>query len=479
MAAVGAASTAAGVTGLSRSARAGGMPPTRGSVGGGTGGGGPRLPFGRVLLGALIVLVLAGVVLGVIAYAAPGILSPLKSVIPGVAPSATVTITPTSNDVSNTYVIFGVTGIPDPSQRQVQARQLSSVSSTQSMTVNATGVGQTPGVQATGTITFYNGAFKDQQVNAGTTFILTGGLQIVTASAVDIPPAGAPPNGRAGVASVSAHAASVGPAGNIAALTINKTCCTSDGSIFAKNNAAFTGGQIPQTFTVVQQGDIDGPARTLVNTLMPEAQQSLHGQIHANEQPVSPARCVPTITSDRSAGDRATNVTVTVSVSCSEEVYDKDATQTIAADLLNQQANRTPGPGYALVGNLVTTVKHVMVTDPNKGTLSLTVRAEGIWVFQFSNAQKQSLANLIAGKSKKDAQALLLKQMGVAKADIMISGGDGNTLPADPSAITIVVQSVPGVQGSTTPTAGPGSPSVPTSTPVPPIPTSTSSVGKG
>jgi hypothetical protein len=473
IAAVGAASTIAGVTGLSRTTRVGGPPPTLPRVGGGTGGGGPLRP---ILLGALVLLVLAALVVGGIAYTAPGALGPLKSLLPGAAPSATVTITPASNDVSNTYVIFGVTGTPDPSQRQVQARQLSSASSTQSKTVNATGVGQTPGAQAKGTLTFFNGSTSSETVAAGTAFKGKDGVFIVNDVPAVIPGAHPPTEGSV---TVAAHAANAGVSGNIKASDINTTCCFAGNFVSVQNTAPFTGGQNPQTFTVVQQSDIDGAARPLENTLMPEAQRSLQGQVNPSEQPVSPPQCASTVTSDHKAGDRAANVTVTVKVSCSGEVYDKDAAQTIAADLLKQQATQTPGSGYALVGNLVTTVKHVMVTDPNTGTLSLTVRAEGIWVFQFSNAQKQALANLIAGKSKQDAQALLLKQMGVAKADITISGGNGNTLPTDPSAITIVVQSVPGVQGLTTPTTGPASPPVPTSTPVPPIPTSTSSVGKG
>jgi hypothetical protein len=281
------------------------------------------------------------------------------------------------------------------------------------------------------------------------------------------------------VAEVSAHAGSVGPGGNIAPLTINKACCSADSSIFAKNLSRFTGGQNPQNFTVVQQSDIDGAAKPLENALTPEAQKSVNGQIHPNEQLVNSLQCTPNVTSNHKAGDRATNVTVMVKVTCSGEVYDKQAAQMIASNLLKQQAARDPGPGYALVGNLVTTVTQVMVTDPKKGTLLLQVKAEGVWVFQFSDAQKRALANLIAGKSKQDAQALLLKQQGVAKADIMVSGGDGNTLPADPSQISIIVQSVPGLPGPATPTTGPGSPGVPISSPAAPTPTPTSPVGKG
>jgi len=130
-----------------------------------------------------------------------------------------------------------------------------------------TGIKQTPGVRATGTITFYNAAFIDQQVHAGTTFNLAGGIRIVTDRAVDIPhQAGTPPYSHSGVASVSAHATAVGPAGNIAALTIDGACCSADGSIFAKNLTAFTGGQDPQNVNFVQQRDISG----IVTAFMPE-----------------------------------------------------------------------------------------------------------------------------------------------------------------------------------------------------------------
>ena len=474
MAAVGAASTAAGIAGMSRIARGGAVaPPTR-TAGTGTGPGGPRRPVWLWAAAGAGLLLLTMAICGLLAYANPAALGPLKGLVPGITPSATVTITPASSDLRNTYQLFGVTGTPDPSQRQVQARLLSSTSPAQSKTVNATGVRQTSGIQATGTITFYNGAFTDQQVNAGTAFNLAGGVRIVTDRAVDIPKASSPPNSRPGVASVSAHATAVGPAGNIAALAINGPCCSTDSSIFAKNLTAFSGGQNPENFTVVQQSDIDGAAKPLESMLTPQAQNSVKGQIHPNEQLVNPLQCAPNVTSDHNVGDRATNVTVTVKVTCSGEVYDQQAAQMIASNLLKQQAARDPGPGYALVGNLTTTVTQVMVTDPKKGTLLLQVKAQGIWVFQFSAAQQRALANLIAGKSKQDALALLVKQPGVAKADIVVSGGDGNTLPADPSQINIVVQSVPGLPGTTTPITGPSSPGVPTNTPTP-----TSPVGKG
>ncbi len=481
MAAVGAAGVAAGATpAAGRVMRAGGIPPTRGSAAGPGGGpGGPRRRIGRRWLIALVLgLLTLLIACGIIAYASPSTFSHLglNTILPGLAPPATITITPASKDVRNTYTIFGVTQNPDATQRQVQARLLSFTTPAQSKTANATGVRQTPGVQAAGIITFYNGVALDQQVNAGTTFLVAGGVRVVTDSPVDIPPASAP---NFGVATVSAHAVTPGVSGNIVPLAINHTCCSNIGSITAKNLTPFTGGQDPQNYTFVQQSDIDGVAKPLEASLVPAARQALQAQVHGNERLISPPQCGPNLSSDHAAGDRASSMTVTVSATCTGEVYDLQAVQTIAANLLRQEAARDPGAGYALTGNLVTGITQITLTNASKGTLEMFVQAEGIWVFQFSEAQKQALAKLVAGKSKSAAQALLLQQMGVARVALQVSG-NGDTLPTDPSQISIVVLSVPGVTTtiptgptiSTTPTTGPGSPTVPTATPTP-------GVGKG
>ena len=78
-----------------------------------------------------------------------------------------------------------------------------------------------------------------------------------------------------------------------------------------------------------------------------------------------------------------------------------------------------------------------------QGTIAVFVTAEGVWVFQVSNAQKLVLTKLIADKKKVVAQSLLLQQ-GVSKADIQLSGGDGNTFPSDSKQIKFVVLSVAG-----------------------------------
>jgi VCBS repeat-containing protein len=105
--------------------------------------------------------------------------------------------------------------------------------------------------------------------------------------------------------------------------------------------------------------------------------------------------------------------------------------------------------------------------------VTILVKAEGIWVFQFDQAKKTALAKLIAGKSKKDAQALLAQQDGVAQVGkIDVSNTSDDLLPTDYKQITIVVQNVPGLKA--TPTSGIGTPT-PSPTRGSPVPRPTGS----
>ncbi len=472
----GAAGLALGAT-AARGATVGGgggtPPPVRGPSGkrGGPGGsprGGTRR---RWLIAALLVLLTLLFIGWAIAAAGPGMFRPLANIIPGGSPSATVTITPSSKDLNNTYIISAVTGTPDPTQRQVQARQLSPSATSQPKTVKATGVGHIPPAQATGTLTFFNGSTADFTVAVGTVLSGRSGVEVVTDAPAVIPAANPPTEGST---TVSAHAAQAGSRGNITAFDINETCCVTGNFITVQNQPAFHGGQDQQDYTIVQQSDIDGAANSLEKPLTDSVQADLQKQMRAGEKLVSPAQCTKKVTADHAAGDRAANVTVSVTVTCTAEVYDEQGALTMAKNLLIDKAKTDPGAAYALVGDIVTRVTKIMVTDPKQATLNLYVNAEGIWVYQFNDARKQELAKQIAGKSKQAAIDFLKTQPGIAKVDdIQLPSGD--TLPTDPQQITIIVQNVPGLKG--TPPGGPGTP--PTTPQGTPMPTPTSQNGLG
>jgi hypothetical protein len=450
----------------------GGQPPSGSTPGGGAGSSGvggtsrsTRILL-AILLGVLIVLLIGGITVA----ALPGGITNLPHVIPGTTATATVTITPDSIDKANIYQIIGVTSTPNPSMREVSARIISTTSSPQSKTVQSTG--SIPGTRATGTLAFTNTSGSPQSFSS---IILTccSGVQITFNGSITVPLL--PPT-----VNVPGYAVNVGSAGNIGALRINQSCCASGITV---RNYAFSGGQNPQPNSVVQQSDINSAASALTASLTPGTQAALQKQVRTGEQVVSNTlRCTSAVSANHAAGDHAPNVTVRVSVTCKEEVYDQQAAQAMAANLLAEQVGTELGPNYALAGSIVTKVTKVTVVD-TKGTLAILVRAEGVWVYQFSKTVLDGFANHIANMSNQNATQYLMSQQGV-KA-VKIDNPNGNTMP-DAAHITFLIAAIPGITGSPTPGKGTATttPSSPTAVPsravtptVKPTPTATQGLG--
>jgi serine/threonine protein kinase len=372
-----------------------------------------------------------------------------------VATAATVTITPAKSDLSNTFNLTAVTGTPDASQQQVGARVLSTTTSAHSKTVSATGQQSTPGTHATGQVVVNNyDTVNPLNFPAGSTFSKTygctaSGLIMVLDAPVSLAPA---PSGGKTYTIIPGHIQQVGSIGNF-------TNCEG-WNIFGPANCPgssagaslcwviasrgdFTGGTDPQPYTAVQQSDIDGAAHSLIQANQPNAQQVVQGQLQQGEQLVGTPQCQPNTSADHKAGDQASTVTVSVSFTCTGEAYDQAGALAMVKQLLTSQAATTPGAGYALVGQIKATL--VSATPDNQGMVAIVVQAEGIWVYQFSTAQKQALAQLIAGKSQQEAQQLLAAQPGVAQVQMTLTAGNGQALPTDPQQITILIQTVPGL----------------------------------
>jgi hypothetical protein len=360
----------------------------------------------------------------------------MEKFLPVAASSATIIITPDSKDRKNTYSIFAVTGTPDPSKRQVKARLLSFTTHAQNQKVTASGIGHRPAVAAQGTLTFYNALPSTQTIPAGTVFTDTNGIKIANDQPAVIPGANPPTEGTV---TVTAHAVNAGANGNIPAQDFQAIPCCAPG-VTVGNTQAFTGGQDAQTYTYIQQSDIDNAVNSLKRSLIPGGQEGLQRLILPQEQSARPAECMPIATSDAAAGDQAQSVTVAESVTCVGEVYDQQAAFALAANLLKMEAASEIGTNYALAGHIVATTQETTLTDPN-GSVLVSVQAVGKWVYQFNDVRKKSLMQLVAGKSMREAQSLLARQAGVRKTSIQVSGGIGNLLPTDPLRINIMPQS--------------------------------------
>lgn len=133
------------------------------------------------------------------------------------------------------------------------------------------------------------------------------------------------------------------------------------------------------------------------------------------------------------------NVTVTETVACLGEVFDRQGAEALAENLLKMDALKISQAGYALIGQMTATVTDVQIQDA-QGSVSLHVRAEGRWTAQFDAAQRQHLVKAIADKGMYDARSFLLQQTGVRQVNFAISGNTRTVLPNDTRQIHIVVQ---------------------------------------
>ncbi|MGZ6365979.1 MAG: baseplate J/gp47 family protein [Ktedonobacteraceae bacterium] len=343
--------------------------------------------------------------------------------------SAQVTITQAAYGLTDNYIFTGVT-------------HSVSQTKTQSITVPATNLVLIPGTNATGILTFHNTqnpCTVTRVIPAGTAFTDSQGISVVTDHNSTL--------GTSCNAIVPAHAVNIGPTGNISAHAIKQTYHT---TIIVDNPAAFAGGRFDQSYTTVQQSDINQAASSLEVRLKQGTLNALRKQLQTNEQFVSSPICKPKVTSDHQVNDIATEVAVTATITCTAEVYNPHEILARSDQMLQGRAQALFGPNYTLTGDIKTEITYI-ATDLKHGTL-VTVVASGLWAYQFSSTRANQLARLITGKDKQDAQAILTDQKGVQSVSINISNND-NTMPNDANAINIayVTTLVPIQEGGVSP----------------------------
>jgi hypothetical protein len=398
--------------------------------------------------GVLITLVALLTVLALVPTQA-GAMRLFVTLVPVAGPTATITLVSDQVALNHTYTLLAVpAGVAVPTtqqqQPQVEARLLAVPILTQAVTVPTTSRGHQPAQQAHGLVTFYNQAPAAQTIPAG--MLLTGvdGVQIVTDRAVVVPAAHLPTQGQV---TVSAHAVQTGPQGNIVANDLNGLCCFV--GIAVQNVQAFVGGATARDYPAVGARDVSEAATPLIATLTSQGQAAVQAQVHPNERLVHSVQCPSQVTATPTVGEEATQVTVTVHVSCRAEVYNTDQVQAQVIRLLTQEATTHLGSAYVLQEEVTSTLNNVTTIDIPRGILSLHVLAEGVWAYRLSAAQLHTLTALVAGKPFQEAEAILLHAQGIHQVSITSNDwwddATHQALPLDPNRIRVVVISWAGV----------------------------------
>jgi serine/threonine protein kinase len=359
------------------------------------------------------------------------------------ASAATLTITPISKRLTQTYAITAVNGTPNSTMYQAPGYLITFTTPAQTKTVPASGHGHQNATAAKGTLTFSQ-VGQNSNIQTGQTLTGFDGIQIITDQAFSI--------NVGQTIDVSAHAVNAGSCCNIGAFDINYQANVIDvltnqtkTTVFVANKQPFSGGQDAFDYNFVKQSDIDSVANTFVNQLTKDAQAGVEKQVKPNQQPAVDMQCKPNIKPNHKVNDRVDNVTVNVAVTCSREYVVPQEVQNAALGAFKNDALTKFGNSYMLSGSAVVNAPSTG-TQLSDGDVTFQVKVDGIWYYHFSDNQQQQIIQNILGKSQSSANDVLIHTPGVSKVAIATSGGIGWAIPTSPPSIKFVVVNIPGLQ---------------------------------
>jgi serine/threonine protein kinase len=359
------------------------------------------------------------------------------------ASAATLTITPISKHLTQTYAIAAVNGTPNSAMYQAPGYLITFTTPAQTKMVPVSGHGHQNATAAKGTLTFSQ-VGQNSNIQTGQTLSGFDGIQIATDQSFSIT--------VGQTVDVPAHAVNAGSCCNIGAFDINYQANVIDiqtnqtkTTVFVANTQPFAGGQDAFDYNFVKQSDIDGVANAFVSQLTKDAQAGVEKQVKPNQKPATDIQCKPNIKPDHKVNDRVDNVTVNVSVTCSREYFVPQEIQNAALGAFKNDAQTKFGGNYLLSGNAVVNVP-TTATQLSDGNVSFEVKVDGIWYYHFTASQQQQIIQNVLGKSQSSANDVLLHTPGVSKAAIATSGGIGWAIPTSPPNIKFVAVNIPGLQ---------------------------------
>lgn len=389
-----------------------------------------RLPLWQRVLSIVLIVVLVG--WGLIA---------LYIHIPALA--ATIAITPVQKTLNQSYLISVSTNRATTSTA-IQGRVVSFTSPRHTQTVAATGKGHHDATHATGNIvvTQIQLTNPSQRADVGPSSLDSlSGVAITTLNDVTV--------SQGGTVTFQAQADQAGSGGNIAAYDVNFPVDIYDifntvvGTGYATNPQNFSGGTDASNFSFVQQSDIDHVTTALSQQLTPATRTKVSQNMKSNERMAGDIQCHPTVSSNHSAQAQASNVTVSISTTCSVLAYDPQTLRQAAMATYEADGPTHFGSGYALFGGMQIGQPELINAADNTATFQFQMN--GIWSLQWTPQTQAALQRQIAGEPQSDALHALSENPNIQHASITGNWFPGNALPANPSAIKLAIAKVAGL----------------------------------
>lgn len=353
----------------------------------------------------------------------------------GSAPITRISLSVKTANVHDTFLLTASpqTQQPDASTRVMPDRKVSGSASGQ-RTVNTSGLKNSNGARARGTLHFDNGGHQPVLVSGGFTFVTSTNVQVRLLSSVVVPGGS---DGQDGVIDAPAEAVTPGQAGNIQAGVLNSPCC--GGQVIVTNPGPFSGGSDGGVTHLVAQNDLNGVKSELMAGLRDQAAQQLNSQFQSGEMQAGQITYSVNVSSDQPVGSAADRVTVTVAVTATALVYNLHIASDLARQLLGNEANQSSslGPGYQLRGS-VTIATPTIEQQGSAGQLYLSISASGLWTYNVTSHDENLWRQNIKGASLTLAQSYLSTRPGITTVHIDLPFG-ADHLPTDETQIVFSV----------------------------------------
>lgn len=317
---------------------------------------------------------------------------------------------------------------------------------TDAKAVATTGSFTRPALAAQGQLTFFNSTVSQLLLPAGIEIVSVGGIHVKTLTPVTLPPANSPP--QLSSAQVAASAIEPGVQGNLPPQSINTHCPVQfcgQSIIPVSNTTAFFGGQDAQTRQIVAQSDIDQAASTLLDPVRIQTRSALEKQIVESERLVggTPACQAPQTNADPPVGTTATQVHVSVSITCTGDAYMPDDIKARAERQFQVTVSQT-SPSFMQRIASTATMTSRMERD-SAGRPVFHVLCWGKWSTEITGSLLSTLVHELAGKTPQEAEHYLLSNGRIASVHIEQHFAGTILLPlsfsleADPRHLSITV----------------------------------------
>lgn len=270
---------------------------------------------------------------------------------------------------------------------------------------------ETVGTKATGKVQLINKTFDEQKIKERSRLITKDNVLFYMTSSATIPAADS-----AGVASVTVdvEAAEAGPAGNIAAQTLQFAALdkAAQSLVYGQNTAAFTNGSGEQ-IKIVTEADIEQAKNAAIAKAKEQSSSSVQSQLQNNWSILEESwdTELDTFTPNAKVGDKVDTISYTANGTVRVMTFQED----VLMKALEQALTAALSKDYMLFPGAISYTKSVDNANYEAGQVNITARVTHTTIPSFS---LDTLKDKLAGRSTSEAINYLQGLPGIQNATI-------------------------------------------------------------